>query len=102
VPSYALTPALCPVELNYVLKQVGGAALPAAITVDQSTFGSETINIYETSNTAAAIYTLEMKAIDKKTLIESNVITFTVTIRLKATDLVLVAGTGVVDTTYRV
>ena len=51
------------------MKQSNGNPLPNAITVDQATFGSETIDIYETDQNVAAIYTIQVKAIDNKTLI---------------------------------
>lgn len=87
-------------ELTYSVLQAGGAALPAAITIDTATFGSETIDIYETDVNAAALYTIEVKAIDQKTLIESDVISFTVIVRLRANDLVLIAATAVADRNY--
>lgn len=31
VPTYALTPSACPLELTYLVKQVSGVALPSAI-----------------------------------------------------------------------
>ena len=58
VPSYGLTPSLCPVELFYEVKQSNGNPLPNAITVDQATFGLETIDIYETDENVAALYTI--------------------------------------------
>jgi hypothetical protein len=50
----------------------------------------------------AAIYTIQIKAIDQKTLIESDVISFELIVRLRASNLVLVAGTNVNDITYLV
>lgn len=100
VPSYVITDPSCPVDLLYDVKQAGGAALPAAITLDQSTVGSEVINIYETDVNAGATYTVEVKVIDQTDLVESDVISFDVFIRLRATDLVL--DTPMADHTYKV
>jgi len=76
--------------------------LPNAITLDQTTIGSEQLKIVEADTNAAAIYTIQIKAIDQKTLIESDVISFELIVRLRATNLVLVAGTSVNDLTYLV
>ena len=69
IPSYALTPGACPVELDYQVQLSGGSPLPAAITLDAATFGAEQIQIYESDPTTAATYTVSVIAIDRKTLI---------------------------------
>ena len=76
--------------------------MPHAITLDQSTFGQEAFSIYETDTNAAAIYTIQIKAIDQKTQIQSDVVSFQLTVRLRATNLIIVAGTEVADLTYLV
>ena len=43
IPSYTLTPNGCPIELNYSMTQTDGSALPNAIKLDATTFGSEVI-----------------------------------------------------------
>lgn len=50
----------------------------------------------------AAIYTIQIKAIDQKTLIESDFISFELIVRLRAMNLVLIAGTNILDLTYLV
>lgn len=82
--------------------QSDSSALPANIWLDSSTPGSETINIYETDVNAAAIYSIAVYAIDQKTGIVSDTITFTVTIRLRATGLNIVSGTEIADVNYLV
>ena len=81
------------------MKQSNGNPLPNAITVDQA---AATISIHETDVNVAAIYTIAVKATDIKTQIQSDAISFKVTVRLRATGLVLVAGTEVADLTYLV
>jgi len=74
--------------------------LPAALWFDASVVGSEFIGIYETSQLAAAEYTIAVASIDQKTNIISDQITFTVKIRLRATGLNIVSGTAIADLTY--
>ena len=64
VPTYALTPSGCPLELNYSFKLADGSALPNAIQLDAATYGSEMINIYETDTSAANVYEVQIIATD--------------------------------------
>lgn len=76
VPTYTLTPGGCPVDLIYSVKLADGSALPNAIKLDAATYGSEVITIFETNTSAANTYSVKVVAVDQKTLIQSDALTF--------------------------
>lgn len=102
VPTYSLTPGACPVELNYEVKLADGSALPASITLDALTFGSEVIKIFESDTTKAATYSVKVVAVDRKTSVQSSAVLFDVVIRLRVSGLTLITSTAISNLTYLV